>query len=70
MCWIKKGEGFNQGKAALLDFFNLVKVAEEVLRKGKGRWRLSYKILVITLKYYDNKCVLANETSCSLNFPL
>jgi hypothetical protein len=37
MCWIKKREGFNQGKPALLAFFNLVKVAEEVLWKGKGR---------------------------------
>jgi hypothetical protein len=34
MWWIKKGEGFNQGKAALLAFFNLVKKAEEVLWKG------------------------------------
>ncbi len=30
MHWIKKGEGFNQGKAELLALFNLVKVAKEV----------------------------------------
>ena len=30
MCWIKKREGFNQGKAEVLAFFNLVKVAKEV----------------------------------------
>jgi hypothetical protein len=30
MCWIKKGEGFYQGNAEFLAFFNLVKVAEEV----------------------------------------
>jgi hypothetical protein len=41
MCWIKKGEGYNQGKAELLVFFNLMKVTEEVLRKGNcRRWML------------------------------
>ena len=35
MCWISKGEGFNQGKGELLAFFNLVKVAEEVFAGRK-----------------------------------
>jgi hypothetical protein len=33
MSWIKKEAGFNQGKAELLAFFNLMKVAEKVLRE-------------------------------------
>jgi len=37
MSWIKKEGGFNQGKAELLVFFNLMKVAEKVLWKGNCR---------------------------------
>ncbi len=34
MSGTKKGEGFNQGKAEDVAFFNSVKMAEEVLRGG------------------------------------
>jgi hypothetical protein len=37
MCLIKKGDVFNQGKAELLAFFNLMKAAKEVLRKENCR---------------------------------
>jgi hypothetical protein len=36
MCWIKKGEGFNQGKSELLVFLIFMKVAEEAL--GRKLW--------------------------------
>jgi hypothetical protein len=34
MCRIKKTEDFNQGMAKLLAFFNLAKVARDVLQEG------------------------------------
>jgi hypothetical protein len=57
MCWINKGEGFNQGKGELLAFFNLVKVAKKVLRGGNCGLSLSYKILLITTKYVHHRRV-------------
>ncbi len=34
MCWIKRGEGFNQGKDRGAGIINLVKLAAEVLQGG------------------------------------
>jgi hypothetical protein len=42
MCWIKKGEGFNQGKSELLAFWNLDKVAEEALGR---KLQLKFELL-------------------------
>jgi hypothetical protein len=48
--WINNGEGCNWGKAECAGIFNLVKVAEEVLRGIICGRNLSYKILIIAPK--------------------
>jgi hypothetical protein len=47
MCWIKKGWGFNLGKAALLAFFNLVKVAKGKLKVKLELWNFSNNAKIV-----------------------